>query len=203
MAKTAFHTTSLVILVCLILSLQATARAGSSVFGLSLGIVRSENSGFYVDDPVNAWLDRSSGLVFSGQYYLQPTELSFVGAYLEYERFNLKKEYEEFAEEENIDADASRVGFGLTWMFRTPENFLKFVVFELGGFGGVALMSVKDFDSLNGFDFGIFFGPVFPFSEKINLALHIADSYGWYHADKPEGVQNVQPKFRIQLYLQR
>jgi hypothetical protein len=184
--------------VILLLSVQAGS-AYDKVFGINAGFARSEKSSVYVDAPIDTWLDRSPSIFLSGQYLFKFPESSYLGAYLELERLSLEKKANDFNIFEDIEASGTKIAVGLTWNNRIPKEFLKIVTFEFGGFGGYALAKLTDFDLQKGFDFGVFFGPVFPVSENMEVAAHIVDSYGWYAGDEPGGMQNVQPRFRVQV----
>jgi len=189
-----------ILLICLVLLLTIqTGNAYDKVYGINFGVARIEESSVYVDAPLDTWLDRGPSIFLSGQYLLKFSESSYLGGYLELERLSLEKKANDFTVFEDIEASGTKIGFGLTWNNRIPKDFLKIFTFEFGGFGGYALANLTDFDMQRGFDFGVFFGPVFPISTNMEVAAHIVDSYGWYAGDEPGGMQNVQPRFRVQL----
>lgn len=183
----------IVFIICFVFLDYAWAQ---NVISLHGGIVIPEDEAFYMDVPVNRWYDREIGFIFGGQIYRKISSTFMIGLYGEYETINLSRT--------GIMSEVgSRIGAGLTYLGRIPEDLPGGVGFELGGTIGAGFASLPfDLDSQIGIDFGAFMGPVVRISPTLHAAIHFVGSYGWYGGgDVPEGVQNVGGRLRGRLYF--
>jgi len=163
--------------------------AQENVFGFNVGTVFGGEEEVYLDDPIDTWVDRKSGLILGGQYYKKLSPTFMVGGYGEYEALNTEGE------------DGSRFGFGLTYLGRYPGDLSKGLGFELGGALGFTFADLGDLDSQSGLDFEIFLGPVIQIAPNMQGAIHLNGLYGWYSGgDVPEGVQNNRLALKLQIY---
>lgn len=171
---------------CLVFSNPVYAKG--YVLGFNAGMIIAAENAVYVDDPLDMWVDRESGLILGAQYYkvLYPTLM--IGSYLDYEALNTEGE------------DGTRIGFGFTALGRYPQN-LEILGFEFGVTLGFTFASLGDLDSQKGPDFGIFLGPVLQIYPNIQVALHINGLLGWYGGgDSPESVLNDRGSVKLQVY---
>ncbi len=185
-------------LVCLSFTLMSVlimtniVSAQKYLIGANVGFVVSEESGVYLDDPLNIWIDRDNSFIFGIQFYKVLTESFMVGGYAEHEALN------------NPIENGSRHGFGVQYLGRYPEDFSSGIRLELGGMFGLASASLGELDSQFGVDYGVFFGPVIQINQNLEIAAHLNPFYGWYGGgDIPEGVQNTQPRLKVQIYWVR
>lgn len=179
------------LVVCLMAVLSPRLNAQQTEYGAYLGIIPGDKDNFFVDNANGKWANRDLSFILSAQYNRSVGQYFMVGIYGELETINLSGGFD----------NGVRFGTGLTWTGRTDKVFFDWLKFELGGCGGLALAAHSGRDKMVGIDFGVFFGPYYQINDKLIVAFHLADGYGYYHGDTdPMGEQNVRPFFKLQIY---
>ena len=160
-----------------------------TMWAFHAGFVIPEEESFYVDDPVDAWLDREMSFLFGATLYRMASENFWYGPYAEIETIDLDVE------------TGTRLGGGFAFSGRYPARGTGL---QAGGTLGLSHASAGDFDSQFGIDYSMAVGLVFPISPAMDLGIHAVGFHGWYGGgDVPEGVLNSNARVRVQLQMRR
>jgi hypothetical protein len=181
----------LLLTLMLILTVTMTAQAQNLVIGAALGVQLSIEDNIYIDDPIDFWVDKESGIQPNIQVLLPVGEAFRAGAYFTKETVNSE-----------MDESFDHTGFGLTWLGNVPSEIEEgeFGI-QMGGYLGYGLVSHEVFDGQSGMEMGVLIGPMMRVTERLEIAVHMASWSGYFSGgDLPEGILIHTPLFRVQAF---